>query len=334
MSHPYLYFQKHPAWHYAFSVKICWITLAFPIPRRKDCLIPPWLPVHSTVLLFLFLSLSGFSHWISEYPGPLHHGQPGWGPGSWPGAIDLQHGSCGHWKRRCFAPTHPAAFSTLPCECLPSLLKTPMCPSLTVYDPGFLVGYHKTILILLLPVSILPTHMGCFPLPLLLRLPAPQLSKCCVSLLVLLWPSAQWEHWIELGGEERPSQICTPAFSFWTDHCLCLLSPWSSAQCLCPQERKGNMSWHWSRSYEGPWGSSPTSSGQLSPREVSWNTSIMFWAPSVSSALYSAPLGAREARRGTGNSLSNWGDHNNYPFIWNVLRYPWFVLSLTIVLGQ
>lgn len=79
----------------------------------------------------LFLSLLGFSHWISEYPGPLHHGHPGWGPGSWPRPVDLQHGGCGHWEGRCFAPTHSAAFSTLPCECLPPFPKTPMCPSPT-----------------------------------------------------------------------------------------------------------------------------------------------------------------------------------------------------------
>lgn len=95
---------------------------------------------HSTILFFLFLSLSGFSHWITVYPGPLHHGQSGWGPGSWPGPADLQHGGCGHWEGRCSTPTHPAAFSTLPCEYLP-----PLCaPWLTVYDPGFLVGHHKT----------------------------------------------------------------------------------------------------------------------------------------------------------------------------------------------
>lgn len=88
--------------------------------------------VLSILLCFfsLFFSLSGFSHWISEYPGPLHHGQSGPGPGS--GPVDLQHGGRGHWEGGCSAPTHTAAFSTLPCECLPSLPKPPKCPWLTV----------------------------------------------------------------------------------------------------------------------------------------------------------------------------------------------------------
>ena len=125
-------------------------------------------------------------------------------------------------------------------------------------------------------------------LPLLFILSAPQLSKCCVAPSICLW-----EHWIEVWGEERPSQIYTPAFFLWTDHYVCLLSPWSSAQCLCPLERKGNMSWPWSRSFGGPCGSSPTSFDLLSPREVS----SMFWVPFMSSALYLAPLGPQRGQK-------------------------------------
>lgn len=153
-----------------------------------------YLPGFLSVLLYffsVFLSLSGFSYWMSESPGPLHHGQPGWGPGSWPWPVDLQHGGCGHWEGGCFAPTHPAAFSTLPCECLPSFPKTPICPWLTVYDPGFLLSHHKIILILPLPVCILPPYMGCFPdkcLPSLFTFSAPQLSKCCVAPPICLDP--------------------------------------------------------------------------------------------------------------------------------------------------
>ena len=80
---------------------------------------------------------------MSESPGPLHHGQPGWGPGLWPGPVDLQRGGCGHWKGGCFAPTHPTAFSTLPCECLPTFPKTPLCHWLTVCYPGFLLGHQN-----------------------------------------------------------------------------------------------------------------------------------------------------------------------------------------------
>ena len=98
-----------------------------------------YLPGFLSILLYffsLFLSLSGFSYWMSESPGRLHHGQPGWGPGSWPWPVDLQHGGCGHWEGGCFAPTHTAAFSTLPCECLPSFPKTPIWPksSLTAFS--------------------------------------------------------------------------------------------------------------------------------------------------------------------------------------------------------
>lgn len=178
-----------------------------------------YLPGFLSVLLYffsVFLSLSGFSYWMSESPGPLHHGQPGWGPGSWPWPVDLQHGGCGHWEGGCFAPTHPAAFSTLPCECLPSFPKTPICPWLTVYDPGFLLSHHKIILILPLPVCILPPYMGCFPdkevSTLTFYIPSSPAFKMLCCSTHLPWSSAQWEHWIELWGEERPSQICTPAF--------------------------------------------------------------------------------------------------------------------------
>lgn len=209
--------------------------------RLRVLYLPGFLPI---LLHFspLFLSSSGVSHRISEYPGLFHHGRPGPGPG--PRPADLQHGGRGHWEGGCSAPTHTAAFTTLPRECLPCLPGLPV-PRLAGSDPGCLLGHHETILLLLLPVSVHPAHMGVLQarrcLPWLFTVLAPQLSKGRVAPLFSSGPSLSRSMGLSWG--ETPSCICTPAFSPRTDHWPCLLSPWSSALCLCPQERKGSTCW-------------------------------------------------------------------------------------------
>ena len=148
----------------ACLLKIHWIKLAFQVSGRNDLSVL-YLPGFLSILLYffsLFLSLSGFSHWMSEFPGPLHHGQPGWGPGLWPGPVDLQRGGCGHWEGGCLAPTHPAAFSALPCECLPPFPKIPYALDwlYVILDSSWVI---KIILIWPLPVSVFATYMGYFP---------------------------------------------------------------------------------------------------------------------------------------------------------------------------
>lgn len=197
----YLSYWDHVSSWFIFSVipclaprflKIHWVKLAFQVSRRNDLSVL-YLPGFLSILLYffsLFLSLSGFSHWMSESPGPLHHGQPGWGPGLWPGPVDLQRGGCGHWEGGCFAPTHPAAFSTLPCECLPLFPKTPLCPWLTVCNPGFLLGHQNHPHLVPLCLSTCNFH-GMFS----------RLGSVCPYFLYSLLPSFQ-------------NAVLLPAFAF------------------------------------------------------------------------------------------------------------------------
>lgn len=161
----------------------------------------------------LFLSSSGVSHRISEYPGRFHHGQPG--PGSGPRPVDLQHGGCGHWEGGCSAPTHPAAFTTLPRECLPSLPRPPRCPWLPVCEPGVSWAVMEPSL----PCSSLSL---CTQLPRMFSRPgsvyltsqspgSPTSTILCCSPF-LVWPFAQQEHGIELGGD-TPLDLCSSIFS-------------------------------------------------------------------------------------------------------------------------
>lgn len=120
-SHPRLYFPKFSAWPVPSQSKPSDSHWRFRSQEKKRLRVL-YLPGFPPILLPfspLCLSSPGVSHQSSESAGLFHHGGPG--PGSGPRPADLQHGGRGHWEGGCSAPTHTAAFSTLPRECLPSL---------------------------------------------------------------------------------------------------------------------------------------------------------------------------------------------------------------------
>lgn len=191
MSHPYLYFQKYFCLAPCL-LKIHWIKLAFQVLEKWfECLVPPWFPVHSTVLflfVFVFIRFFPLDVWIPRPSIMASRGGGRLAGASWPSTWRL-------WAlgRGMLCPHPPCSLLRLfPCECLLPLSQDSLMPFDWLYvilDSSWVI---KIILIWPLPVSVLATYMGCFPrlgsvCPYFIP-SAPQLSKCCVALSICLGP--------------------------------------------------------------------------------------------------------------------------------------------------
>lgn len=209
MSHPYLYFQKYFAWQHAFSkfIELNWLFRSLGEMIWVSCISLVSCPFYCTFSL-CFCLYQVFPIGCLNSQAPSIMASRGGGRGCGRGQLTFNVEAVGIGKGDALPPPTLQPSPLFPVSVCPPFPRSfmPLTDCMWSWIPP---GSSKSSssgpslsLYLQLTWDIFQTRKC---LPLLFIVSAPQLSKCCVAPSICLWFPAQWEHWVEVWGEERPS---------------------------------------------------------------------------------------------------------------------------------